>query len=599
MGHKVHIFLIALLLFSTIFSFLDPSTVQANRTVVVATDVLNVRETPDANGVIVSKVQRGESYPVVESQGEWLRIQVTSSKTGWVASFLVTESSNGARSTASRSSDGADVQVLTDDLRVRSGPGTNFSVVGFLHTNATSVQYLEENENWVKVHFDGVEGWVAKEFVTILAKKKRKKEQQEETPPETDETEETEQTSGQSATITTDGLNIRSEPTTNSEVLGSLSSGQQVDVLATRGEWLNISFNGTVGWIHSDYANMMKTPSASQRSGSPKAEATIKVAGLNVRSEPTLNGKVTDQLAEGTVVMVISERNNWCEIEYDNGKTGWIAGWFLEKSGVSSPTPSQRTDGTIVIVDDATNIRSAPSTDSKVIVRADEGEEFSIVALEDNWYKIKLHDGSEGYVAGWIVATKGNATSIKRAGAEQYLSNKVIVIDPGHGGRDVGAIGAQGTFEKDLTLRTSLLLQDKLKAAGATVYMTRMSDTSVPLQSRPQMANYHGADAFLSLHYDSIDDTSVTGTTTYYYGSSDKDLADSVHSSLVQFTNLRDREVRQENYLVLRESMQPSLLLELGYISNRGEEITALSGDFQERASTAIYQGLAQYFRGN
>ena len=592
MGHKVHIFLIALLLFSTIFSFLDPSTVQANRTVVVATDVLNVRETPDANGIIISKVQRGESYPVVESQGEWLKIQVTSSKAGWVASFLVTESSEGARSTASRSGDGANVEILTDDLRVRSGPGTNFSIVGFLHASATSVQYLEENENWVKVHSDGVEGWVAKEFVTILAKKKKKSQ------PEPAESEETE---GQSATITTDGLNIRGEPSTQSEVLGSLSSGQQVEVIAIRGEWLNISYDGTVGWIHSDYANIIKSPSDSgtQDSDSPKAEATIKVAGLNVRSEPTLNGKVVEQLSAGTVVRIISERNNWCEIEYDNGKTGWIAGWFVEKSGVSSSAPSQSNDGTIVIVDDATNIRSAPSTDSKVILRADEGEEFSIVAVEDNWYKIKLHDGSEGFVAGWIVATKGSATSIKRAGAEQYLSNKVIVIDPGHGGRDVGAIGAQGTFEKDLTLRTSLLLQDKLKAAGATVYMTRMSDTSVPLHSRPQMANYHGADAFLSLHYDSIDDTSVTGTTTYYYGPSDKNLADSVHSSLVQFTNFRDREVRQENYLVLRESMQPSLLLELGYISNRGEEITVLSGDFQERASTAIYQGLAQYFRGN
>ncbi|WP_060665148.1 SH3 domain-containing protein [Bacillus sp. CHD6a] len=593
MGHKVHIFLIALLLFSTIFSFLDPSDVQANRTVVVATDVLNVRETPDANSTIISKVQRGESYPVVESQGEWLKIQITSSKTGWVASFLVTESSEGARSTASRSSDEANVQVLTDDLRVRSGPGTNFSVVGFLHANATAVQYLEENENWVKVHSDGVEGWVAKEFVTILAKKKK---EQAETP---EETEQTEETGGQSATITTDGLNIRSEPTTQSKVLGTLSSGHQVEVIAIRGDWLNISFNGTVGWIHSDYANIIKSPLDTQNSGSPKVEATIKVAGLNVRSEPTLNGKVLEQLPEGTIVMIISERNNWCEIEYDNGKTGWIAGWFLEKSGVSSPPSSTSSDGTIVIVDDATNIRSAPSTDSKVILRADEGEEFSIVGLEDNWYKIKLQDGSEGYVAGWIVATKGNATSVKRAGAEQYLSNKVIVIDPGHGGRDVGAIGVQGTYEKDLTLRTSLLLQDKLKAAGATVYMTRMSDTSVPLHSRPQMANYHGADVFLSLHYDSIDDSSVTGTTTYYYAPSDQDLADSVHSSLVSFTNLRDRETRQENYLVLRESMQPSLLLELGYISNRGEEITVLSGDFQERASTAIYQGLAQYFRGN
>lgn len=596
MRHNLSFFLTALLVFTTIFSFMNASTAEANRTVVVATDVLNVRETPDADGVVISKVQRGESYPVVDSQGEWLKIQVTSTKSGWVASFLVTESSQGARSTASRAASDATVQVLTDDLRMRSGPGTNFSVVGYLHSSTLTAQYLEENENWVKVHFDGVEGWVAKEYITILAKKKKETEEQEEQEEQPDEP--VEEAKGPVAIIKTDGLNIRSEPSTQSAVLGSLSEGQQVDVLATRGAWLNISYNGTEGWVHSDYATIAS--SGGQGVNTPKTGATIKVSGLNVRSEPSLNGKVLEQLPAGTTVKIISEKNNWCEIEYGDGETGWIAGWFLERSGVSSPPPAPATnEGTIVIVDDATNIRNAPSTDAKVVLRANEGEEFTILGVEDNWYKIKLKDGTEAFVAGWIVATKGNSPNIARAGAEQYLSNKVIVIDPGHGGRDVGAIGVQGTLEKDLTLRTSLLLQDKLRAAGATVYMTRQHDTSVPLQARPQMANYHRADAFISVHYDSIDDSSVTGTTTFYYSHSDKSLADSVHSSLIQFTNLRDRSVRQENYLVLRESMQPSLLLELGYVSNRGEELTVISGDFQERASTAIYQGLAQYFRGN
>jgi N-acetylmuramoyl-L-alanine amidase len=589
---KLHILLVGLLLFTAIFSFFDVSTAFANRTIIVATDVLNVRETPDADASVISKVLRGESYPVVDSRGEWMKIQVTSTKAGWVASFLVTESSNGARSTASRSGSSSNVQVLTDDLRVRSGPGTNFSVVGLLHTSDSSVNYLEENENWVKVYAGGLEGWVSKEFVTIL----KKSEQEEEQPAETPQQEQGKQ---QHATITTDGLNIRSEPSTQSEVLGSLSTGQQVTVIAARGEWLQITFNGTTGWIHQDYAALEAGSSEGAPDRSVRTGATVKVSGLNVRSEPSLNGKVLDQISQGTTVTIIRERNNWCEIEYGNGSTGWIAGWFLEKNSSASEKPRVSSEGSIIIVDDGTNIRRAPSTNAKVVMRANEGDTFPIVAVEDNWYKIKLADGSEAYVAGWIVAAKGSTPNITRAGAEQYLANKVIVIDPGHGGRDVGAIGVQGTYEKDLTLRTSKLLQDKLRAAGATVYLTRQSDTSVSLHARPQMANYHGADAFISVHYDSIDDSSVTGITTFYYLNRDRALAESVHSSLIQFTNLRDRNVRQENYLVLRESMQPSLLLELGYISNRGEEITVLSGDFQERVSTAIYQGLAQYFRGN
>ncbi|CAG9619457.1 SH3 domain-containing protein [Sutcliffiella rhizosphaerae] len=581
MRQKLHIFITALLLFSTVFAFLDVTSAYANKSVVVATDVLNVRTTPDTNGAIISKVLRGETYPVVESQGEWVKIQVTSSKAGWVASYLVKESSNGGGSTAPSTGGESFVQILTDDLRVRTGPGTNFSVIGFVHTSSVNVRYLDENENWVKISGDGVEGWVAKEFVSITAKKT-----------ETTVDEEKQQV----ATILTDDLNIRSEASTQGEVLGTLSTGQQVMVTASSGEWLKINYQGMDGWIHKDYATLNQD----QAGSAPTAtEAIIKVAGLNVRSEPSLNGSVLKQLAEGSKVKIINERNNWCEIEMDDGQKGWIAGWFLEKSGQSSQEIPSNTEGTIVIVDDATNIRSAPSTTANVVLRANKGEEFEIAGVEDNWYKIKLSDGSDAFVAGWIVTTKGSTNKISRAGAEQYLANKVIVIDPGHGGRDVGAIGASGTYEKELTLRTSQLLHDKLRAAGAKVHMTRQADTSVPLHTRPQMANYYQADAFISVHYDSLDDSSVTGTTTYYYSNSDESLAESVHSALTQYIHLRDRGYRQENYLVLRESMRPSLLLELGYISNRGEEMTIKSGDFQERASTAIYQGLAQYFKEN
>lgn len=95
MRQKLPIFLIALLLFTTVFSFLNATSALANKSVVVATDVLNVRESPDVNAKVISKVSRGESYPVVEAKGEWVKIQVTSSKAGWIASYLVVASSEG------------------------------------------------------------------------------------------------------------------------------------------------------------------------------------------------------------------------------------------------------------------------------------------------------------------------------------------------------------------------------------------------------------------------------------------------------------------------------------------------------------------------
>ncbi|MFE7063032.1 SH3 domain-containing protein [Sutcliffiella sp. NPDC057660] len=587
MLQKLHISIIGLLLFSTIFTTIHPPSAEAAGTIEVATDVLNVREKPDANSLIISKVMRGETYPVVDSKGEWVKIQVTSSKAGWVASYLVTDKEQS--SSPSRNSESTDVvQVLTDDLRVRSGPGTSFNVVGFIQSS-DSVSFVDQNENWVKIRTTGLEGWVSSEFVSIQTKKKKKE--------TTDEENQEDANNSQTATVTTDGLNIRSEPTTQSKVIGTLANGTLVNVLNKKSDWLQISFDGETGWIHSDYAELhngnIDTPSKKK----DRSAATISVSGLNVRSEPNLNGKIVDQISQGTDVTIISEQNSWCEIEYANGNTGWVAGWFLERKSPSVNPANLTGEGSIIILDNGTNIRSEPNTTAKVVYRANEGETFSIKGLENDWYQIELSDGTIAYVAGWIVTTKGQAPTITRAGSEQYLRNKVIVIDPGHGGKDVGAIGVQGTYEKDLTLRTSRLLQDKLKAAGATVYLTRQNDSFVSLPARARTANHHGADVFISVHYDSIDDPSVTGTTTFYYGGADQQLADYVHQSLIQLTNLRDRNVRQENYLVLRENMQPSLLLELGYISNRGEELTILSSDFQERAATGIYQGLAQYFR--
>ncbi|MGD6832102.1 SH3 domain-containing protein [Sutcliffiella halmapala] len=587
MLQKLHISIIGLLLFSTIFTTVQLPSANADGTIEVATDVLNVREKPDANSLIISKVMRGETYPVVDTKGEWVKIQVNSSKSGWVASYLVTD--NQQSSSPARNSESSDVvQVLTDDLRVRSGPGTSFNVVGFIQSS-DSVSFVDQNENWVKIRTNGLEGWVSSEFVSIQTKKKKKE--------TTDEENQRDANISQTATVTTDGLNIRSQPSTQSKVIGTLATGTVVNVLTQESDWLQISYDGETGWIHSDYANIHNgsTETPSKKKGS--SSATISVSGLNVRSEPNLNGKILDQISQGTDVKIISERNNWCEIEYANGNTGWVAGWFLEKKSLSVNPGNLTGEGSIIILDNGTNIRSEPSTTAKVVYRANEGETFPIKGLENDWYQIELADGTIAYVAGWIVTTKGQAPTITRAGSEQYLRNKVIVIDPGHGGKDVGAIGVQGTYEKDLNLRTSRLLQGKLKAAGAIVYLTRQNDSFVSLPARARTANHHGADVFISVHYDSIDDSSVTGTTTFYYAGADEQLANSVHQSLVQLTNLRDRSVRQESYLVLRENRHPALLLEIGYISNRGEEMTILSSDFQERAATGIYQGLAQYFR--
>ncbi|MED4016401.1 SH3 domain-containing protein [Sutcliffiella cohnii] len=568
--------IIALAIILTSFLYpLSSNKVEASQAVRVATDVLNVREQPSTSSAIVTKVKRGETYPLVTKQKEWYKIKV-GNKEGWVASYLVVETN----SVSSNANNG--VKILADSLRVRSGPGTNFSIVAFVH-KSSNVTYIEENENWVKIRVDGKDGWVSKQYASIS------------------KTSTTPSTSNSSNSfvgeVTATSLNVRSEPSSQGKVVGSVKKGQQITVLGQQGSWYKIQHSNQQAWVSSEYVKTTSTPSSN--SSSQKTNAVVTASSLNVRSEGSLNGKVVGSLTRGANVTIVNEQNSWAEIEYSGGKKGWVAGWYLEKKAASTVKPQANTTGNVVVLHNGTNIRSQANTSSSVVARANEGDTFQIVSVVNDWYKIKLSNGKEAYIAGWIVSTSGTTQSITRPGSEQYLKGKTIVIDPGHGGRDVGAIGVSGRYEKDLTMRTANLLADKLKAAGANVHLTRSNDTFLSLQGRVQTSHYHRADAFLSLHYDSINDPSVTGTTTYYHHASHKKLADAVHSSLIQSTKLRDRNVRQQSFFVLRENRQPSILLELGYISNRAEELTLQSSDYQERATTGIYQGLAQYFKSN
>ncbi|MDX1532061.1 MAG: N-acetylmuramoyl-L-alanine amidase, partial [Rhodothermales bacterium] len=98
------------------------------------------------------------------------------------------------------------------------------------------------------------------------------------------------------------------------------------------------------------------------------------------------------------------------------------------------------------------------------------------------------------------------------------LRISTIVIDPGHGGRDPGAVGPSGTLEKDLTLDLALRLRDRLRDRGYRVLLTRTADEALSLRERVTFANRHGADLFVSLHLNSIPDPDAAPIETYYFG---------------------------------------------------------------------------------
>ena len=185
--------------------------------------------------------------------------------------------------------------------------------------------------------------------------------------------------------------------------------------------------------------------------------------------------------------------------------------------------------------------------------------------------------------------------------SERY--SRILVIDPGHGGRDPGAV--RGEFrESEFNLAISLKLRQLLERySDVRVYMTRDSDVSVGLVARTELANEVGG-IFISIHHNAANNVNAHGVETYFFNNSNepeltsasRDLARILHRNLLERTERNDREVRSANFSVLRNSVVPAALVEVGFMSNRYELVTLASVDYQWRAAVAMFYGVLEMF---
>ena len=206
--------------------------------------------------------------------------------------------------------------------------------------------------------------------------------------------------------------------------------------------------------------------------------------------------------------------------------------------------------------------------------------------------------------------TNGTSDPDEDIRALTSLQGRTITIDPGHGGSDAGAIGPTGVMEKNVTLRISNELRRLLVAQGATVYMTRTTDTEVSpkhdkatdieeLQARCDIANKNGSDVFISIHNDSFSNGAARGTTGYYYSLGSKksrDLADKVRLGVIEQIGTQSRGTQSCNFYVLKHTDMPATLIEVAFISNPEEEKLLDSEDGVRKAAQGIADGIADFF---
>lgn len=184
---------------------------------------------------------------------------------------------------------------------------------------------------------------------------------------------------------------------------------------------------------------------------------------------------------------------------------------------------------------------------------------------------------------------------------QPLLSGRTLTVDPGHGGRDAGAVGVRhGVLEKEINLDIARRLERLLRQAEATVHMTRVDDTFIDLWARADLANETESDVLVSIHANSAppDNTTAKGTETFVRTGEplSERLGASIQSSLTSALNTVDRGVRANRYLVVRRAKMPAALVEVAFLADPEEEALLMEEWFRERAAEGIFNGLLRYF---
>ena len=176
----------------------------------------------------------------------------------------------------------------------------------------------------------------------------------------------------------------------------------------------------------------------------------------------------------------------------------------------------------------------------------------------------------------------------------------VVVIDPGHGGKDPGAVGIGGLQEKRINMIISQEVTRLLEQQGIQVRMTRNSDYFVSLKGRTDFANRLNADLFVSIHANSAGKSKphVSGYETFYFQSG-RGLAATIHRNVIRKVNVRDRKLKQARFYVLRNSKMPSALVEVGFLTGREDAAKLRNPTFQKQMAQAIASGIVEYIKTN
>ena len=390
-------------------------------------------------------------------------------------------------------------------------------------------------------------------------------------------------------------VKLYQEPNTQQFPIAEVKKGEFVLVLKkVNDEWFQVQFHQQVAWMPTKDV-LLTHLMIGHSSGA-----------VSLYKEANNQSQVVTSIPYGQLFYLLDDQqSNFSKVSYngqegfvDNNQLNYAVDHMNELYKLQAGLP-QTLDAKKMI---STKLKETPlyesaDTFSKRVSTVNAGTIFNYEDRENDFYKVTIGNGKKAYIPYWLV-NANFATIESDSQLPQGIEHAKIVIDPGHGGDDPGAVVTfSEKHEADHTLTTALLLKKELENLGATVILTRESDKSVSLENRAQLSNREKANAFISLHFDSGPNSNASGTTGYYFTSTSENLAQTVNKYIARNLTLKSQGTKFQNFLVLRENKQPSILLELGYLNNPDDNKLIESTEYQENIAKSIASALKEYFQ--
>ena len=342
----------------------------------VTASSLNVRSGPSTSYTVVTTVKKNDKVNILQSSNGWYKIETSSGKQGWVSSSYISASNSNTNNSTNNNTQSNIAIVNTDGLNFRNGAGTSYSIIKVLN-KGEKVEVISESNGWSKVKHDLRLGYVASQYIDKATTNYTIKE------------------------VNTDGLNVRTGPSTSYATIGKLNKGTRVEVISESAGWSKINYNNKTAYVSSGYLKAVSTSTPDTKpEDTTQQYKEIKVVntdGLNVRKGPSTSYESIGKIDKGTSVEVISESDGWSKINYKN-TTAYVATRYLDKKSTNTEDTTQQYKEIKVVNTDGLNVRKGPSTSYESIGKIDKGTSVEVISESDGWSKIN-YKNTTAYVA--------------------------------------------------------------------------------------------------------------------------------------------------------------------------------------------------------